>query len=159
MWIIILALLTQQIILRLFWNLHSAMIGAHTSPKVWGYQRLLEWSKLLYQSSLLFFPFLLLLPLVLRLLLPFHSTAVVGPVIGTAVVLTFIPLIFATILAYCITGYIRDVLFHSVVKSCIGSSCNIWVSRQYSGTGTKLTPHVWVQSWQLMFDQLMQEIL
>ena len=56
------------------------------------------------------------------------STVVLAPVIGGAVLVTLIPLVFATILAYCITGYIRDVLFQSHVKSCIGPSCNVWVS-------------------------------
>jgi len=48
-------------------------------------------------------------------------------VVGGAVVVTLIPLVFATILAYCVTGYIRDVLFQSHVKTCIGPSCSIWV--------------------------------
>ena len=58
-----------------------------------------------------------------------HSTVVLAPVVGGAVVVTLIPLVFATILAYCVTGYIRDVLFQSHVKTCIGPSCSIWVSQ------------------------------
>ena len=62
-------------------------------------------------------------------LTPPYSTVVLAPVVGGMVVLTILPLVFATILACCVTGYVRDVLFHKVVKGCIGPFCNIVVSR------------------------------
>lgn len=52
-----------------------------------------------------------------------------APVVGGAVVSTILPLLTATILGYCITGYIRDVLFGRMVKKCIGPLCNILVSQ------------------------------
>lgn len=52
-----------------------------------------------------------------------------APVVAGAVVATILPLLTATILGYCITGYIRDALFGRTVKKCIGPSCNILVSR------------------------------
>jgi hypothetical protein len=48
-----------------------------------------------------------------------------APVVAGAVVGTILPILAATILAYCITGYIRDSLFGGTVKKCIGPSCNI----------------------------------
>lgn len=54
-----------------------------------------------------------------------NGTAVMAPVVGGAVVSTILPLLTATILGYCITGYIRDVLFGRMVKKCIGPLCNI----------------------------------
>ena len=56
------------------------------------------------------------------------STALMAPVVAGAVVGTILPILAATILAYCITGYIRDSLFGGTVKKCIGPSCNILVS-------------------------------
>ncbi len=54
---------------------------------------------------------------------------VMGPVVGIAVVLTIVPLVLFTISSYCITGYIRDILFHGAVKCCVRSYClNIAVS-------------------------------
>ncbi|XP_064406016.1 uncharacterized protein LOC135351046 [Halichondria panicea] len=48
---------------------------------------------------------------------------VMGPVVGIAVVLTIVPLVLFTISSYCITGYIRDILFHGAVKCCVRSYC------------------------------------
>lgn len=46
-----------------------------------------------------------------------------GGVAGT----TLIPLLVATILAYCVTGYVRDELYHPLVTKCVGGTCNILV--------------------------------
>ena len=54
-----------------------------------------------------------------------------APVVAGAVVGTILPILTATILGYCITGYIRDVLFGGGVKKCVGPSCNILVSQYY----------------------------
>lgn len=55
-----------------------------------------------------------------------------APVVSAAVVMTILPLFLVTFMAYCITGYIRDILFQSTVKTCIGSSCwNMSVSQQW----------------------------
>lgn len=51
------------------------------------------------------------------------GTAVMAPVVVGMAVLTLIPLALATIMGYCVTGYIRDVLFQRTVKRCIGSIC------------------------------------
>lgn len=59
----------------------------------------------------------------------YHRTVVMAPVVGGAIVGTILPLLTATILSYCITGYIRDVLFGEAVKKCIGPSCNALVSQ------------------------------
>ena len=56
------------------------------------------------------------------------STVVMAPVVAGSVVGTILPLLAATILGYCITGYIRDALFGRTVKKCIGPFCNIIVS-------------------------------
>lgn len=47
-----------------------------------------------------------------------------GPVIGGLVLISILPLVFSTIMAYCVTGYIRDELFSNVVKNFIGSCCS-----------------------------------
>lgn len=59
-----------------------------------------------------------------------HRTTVVTAVVSGVTVLSIIPLAIATILAYCVTGYIRDILFHRVVKVCIGPFCSLVVRRQ-----------------------------
>jgi hypothetical protein len=56
-----------------------------------------------------------------------NGTALMAPVVAGAVVGTILPILAATILAYCITGYIRDSLFGGTVKKCIGPSCNILI--------------------------------
>ena len=63
------------------------------------------------------------LSLFLSLSLYPSSTVVMAPVVIGMVVLTLVPLTLATIMGYCITGYIRDVLFQRTVKQCIGSLC------------------------------------
>ena len=60
-----------------------------------------------------------------------YSTAVMAPLVAGSVVATILPLLAVTVLAYCITGYIRDALFGRVVKKCIGPLCNILVSSLY----------------------------
>ena len=67
-----------------------------------------------------------------------YRTAVMAPVIAGAVVGTILPLLTATILGYCITGYIRDALFGRTVKKCIGPSCNVLVSTYITGNGQVL---------------------
>lgn len=52
-----------------------------------------------------------------------NGTSFVAPVVCGAVAITIIPVVLVTFMSYCITGYIRDIIFHSVVKSIIGSSC------------------------------------
>ena len=67
------------------------------------------------------------------------SVVVLAPVICGLVVLTLIPLILVAILAYFATGYIRDILFQTSVKSCIGSgSCNVFVSEPLCCDGYQL---------------------
>ena len=61
-----------------------------------------------------------------------HSTVVFAPIIGGVAGSTVIPLVLATILAYCITGYIRDELYHPFVKGCVGAAGNILVGSQPS---------------------------
>jgi len=51
------------------------------------------------------------------------GTMVMGPVVVGMVVLTLVPLALALIMGYCVTGYIRDILFQRTVKQCIGSLC------------------------------------
>lgn len=54
---------------------------------------------------------------------------VIAPVISGIFVLTLVPIVLVTIMAYCTTGYIRDMVFHSLVKTCIGSNvCSTIVS-------------------------------
>jgi hypothetical protein len=48
-------------------------------------------------------------------------------VVGGIGVTSILPLILATILAYCVTGYVRDELYHPFVKTCVGPGCNILV--------------------------------
>lgn len=54
------------------------------------------------------------------------GTIVVAPIVAGLIVFTVLPIVMATILAYFVTGYIRDVLFHSCVKSYIGAPCSIF---------------------------------
>ena len=56
-----------------------------------------------------------------------YRTVIVAPVVCGVIVLTILPLVLGIILAYCVTGYIRDVLFHKVVISCVRPCCNILV--------------------------------
>ena len=57
-----------------------------------------------------------------------HSTIIFGPIAGGALLLTVLPIVFSTVMAYCVTGYIRDELFSSVVKKFIGKCCSFFVS-------------------------------
>lgn len=52
-----------------------------------------------------------------------NGTKVMAPVMASAVILTILPLVFAMIMSYFVTGYLRDVLFSSAVKSCIKPFC------------------------------------
>eukprot|EP00731_Ephydatia_muelleri_P028722 Em0020g366a len=52
-----------------------------------------------------------------------NGTTVVISVVTSAVLLTVLPLVFAMIMSYFVTGYLRDVLFSSFVKSCIRPFC------------------------------------
>ena len=61
---------------------------------------------------------------------PLHSTVIVASIVGGIGVTTIIPLILATILAYCVTGYVRDELYHPFVKTCVGPMCNVLVYDQ-----------------------------
>ncbi|MCG8620936.1 MAG: hypothetical protein MJE68_02890, partial [Proteobacteria bacterium] len=66
---------------------------------------------------------LLYLSLSLPPSLPLSSTVVMAPVVVGMVVITLVPLILSTTMGYCVTGYIRDVLFQRTVKQYIGSLC------------------------------------
>ncbi len=57
-----------------------------------------------------------------------HSTIILAPIIGGVAGTTIFPLLLATILAYCVTGYVRDELYHPVIKACVGQMCNVCVS-------------------------------
>ena len=39
-----------------------------------------------------------------------------------------VPLLLATIMGYCVTGYIRDELYSNNIKRCIGPCCSFFVS-------------------------------
>ena len=39
-----------------------------------------------------------------------------------------VPLLLATIMGYCVTGYIRDELYSDNIKRCIGPCCSFFVS-------------------------------
>lgn len=54
-------------------------------------------------------------------------TIIIAPVLGGVAGTTFIPLLLATIMAYCATGYVRDELYHPFIKWCVGGICNIIV--------------------------------
>ena len=67
--------------------------------------------------------------LTLSFLSPSHpSTVILAPLVGGITGSTIFPLLMATILAYCTTGYVRDELFHPLVKSCVGACCSSLVS-------------------------------
>lgn len=60
---------------------------------------------------------------------PFSSsTIVLAPVVGGVAGTTVIPLLIATVLAYCSTGYANDELYHPLVKICVGKFCSLLVS-------------------------------
>ena len=46
-----------------------------------------------------------------------------GGVAGTSI----LPLLVATVMAYCVTGYVRDELYHPLVKGCVGGACSFVV--------------------------------
>ncbi len=53
-----------------------------------------------------------------------------GPVVAISVLLTLLPMVLVVISSYCITGYIRDILFQGAVKCCVRSYClNLTVSQ------------------------------
>jgi hypothetical protein len=56
-----------------------------------------------------------------------YSTIILAPIIGGLAGTTILPLLVATVLAYCITGYVRDELYHPLVKECAGGLCSIVV--------------------------------
>jgi len=56
-----------------------------------------------------------------------NHTTIFAPIIGGVAGTTVFPLVVATILAYCVTGYVRDELYHPFVKGCVGVSCNAWI--------------------------------
>ena len=62
---------------------------------------------------------------------PPYSTIILAPIVGGIAGTTIFPLILATILAYCVTGYVRDELYHPCVKACVGQMCNVWVSEMH----------------------------
>ncbi|XP_064405723.1 uncharacterized protein LOC135350810 isoform X2 [Halichondria panicea] len=55
-----------------------------------------------------------------------NNTIILAPIVGGIAGTTLFPLILATILAYCVTGYVRDELYHPFVKACVGQMCNVW---------------------------------
>ena len=57
-----------------------------------------------------------------------RSTVIFASIIGGIGGSTIVPLIVATVLAYCVTGYVRDELYHPFVKMCVGASYSVWVS-------------------------------
>ena len=62
------------------------------------------------------------------LIVSWPSVVIFAPIVGSVVLLTIIPVAVSTIMAYCVTGYIRDELFANVVKKCIGPCCSFFVS-------------------------------
>ena len=56
------------------------------------------------------------------------SVIVFAPVLCGVVVLGVIPLMLATIMGYCVTGYIKDELYKARVKRCIALPCSAFVS-------------------------------
>ena len=56
------------------------------------------------------------------------STVILAPLVGGVAGSTILPLLLATLLAYCSTGYVRDELYHPLVKACVGSFCSLLVS-------------------------------
>ena len=57
-----------------------------------------------------------------------HSTVILAPLVGGVAGSTILPLLLATLQAYCSTGYVRDELYHPFVKACVGSCCSSIVS-------------------------------
>ena len=53
---------------------------------------------------------------------------VFAPVLCGAVLLGVIPLLLATIMGYCVTGYIKDELYKARVKRFIALPCSAFVS-------------------------------
>lgn len=56
-----------------------------------------------------------------------NNTVIFASIIGGIGGSTIVPLIVATVLAYCVTGYVRDELYHPFVKMCVGASYSVWV--------------------------------
>ena len=71
----------------------------------------------------------------------YHSTSsrtpIFSPVLAFLTVGSLVPLIFSTVMAYCITGYVRDELYHNSIKSCVGGACTKVVSDRH-GSFTSL---------------------
>jgi hypothetical protein len=53
-----------------------------------------------------------------------NHTVILAPLVGGVAGSTIIPLLLATLLAYCSTGYIRDELYHPFVRACVGTCCS-----------------------------------
>ena len=53
-----------------------------------------------------------------------NSTHLMASLVGGVVCSSVLPLMLATILAYMITGYIRNELYYTFIKTCIGYICN-----------------------------------
>lgn len=53
-----------------------------------------------------------------------NNTQLLGTVVGGVVGSSIIPLVLATILAYCTTGYVRDELYHPFIKTFVGHICS-----------------------------------
>lgn len=58
----------------------------------------------------------------------YFSVLIFAPIIGGLLLLSILPILLSTIMAYCVTGYIRDELFASIVKKFIGPVCSFCVS-------------------------------
>ena len=63
-------------------------------------------------------------------------------VVGGIGASSILPLILATILAYCVTGYVRDELYHPFVKTCVGPVCNVLVRNIGIGTMGFVPPNI-----------------
>ena len=70
------------------------------------------------------------------------STVIMASVVGGIGASSIVPLILATILAYCVTGYVRDELYHPFVKTCVGPFCNILVRNIGIGTMGFVPPNI-----------------
>ena len=70
-------------------------------------------------------------------MITYHSTTssilFFAPIAGGMVLLTIFPVFFATLMAYCVTGYIRDELYAATVKNFIGMCCSFFVSPSLNG--------------------------
>lgn len=53
---------------------------------------------------------------------------ILAPVLGGVAGTTLVPLLMATTMAYCATGYVKDELYHPFIKWCVGGCCNFFVS-------------------------------